>query len=202
MISLSPDHATAEGWLKQLRSEGIAPNVVTYNTMISLSPDYATAEGWLKQLRSEGIAPNMVTYFGIFSKGLSPGKAKDLLEKYLREPYHPEEPIQTAIASYRRIGSPDDAFYLSLHYPHLPVARKLFRELSQIALPYYEAEFKLDPANPNSSYALGIALCEANQEEKAIPLLRKALTLANKGPRQTMLRELLRRLTQKSKRGR
>lgn len=67
----------------------------------------------------ENIPPNDVTYSTLFSKDLSGKLADDILKWYLVQKYHPEAPIQAAIAAYRKIGGIDQVLRLVLDYPHL-----------------------------------------------------------------------------------
>jgi len=129
-----PDYSSALGILKNIRAARLAPNVVTYNTLIDKAPDYDVAKAWAETMREEGIPLDVVTYSTLFSKDLSRKLADDILEWYLAQKYHPEEPIQAAIATYRKIHYIDQALRLALDYPHLQAARKLLREHDEKAL--------------------------------------------------------------------
>jgi len=145
-------------------------------------------------MREEGIHPNVVTYSTLFSKDLSEESADDILKWYLAQEYHPEEPIQAAIASYRKIHRIDQALRLALDYPHLPAARKLIREHEEEALSYFRTISDHDPQHPNAEYALGVALMELGRPQEAQPHLKKALKLAKHESRKTILREWLRQI--------
>ena len=44
-----------------MSEKGIAPDVVTYNTLINQSPA-RNARAWFDRMQADGIAPNVVTY--------------------------------------------------------------------------------------------------------------------------------------------
>jgi len=194
LISKAPDYDKAKAWAYTMREEGIHPSVVTYNTLISKAPDYDEAKALVDTMREEGIHPNVVTYSTLFSKDLSEESADDILKWYLAQEYHPEEPIQAAIASYRKIHRIDQALRLALDYPHLPAARKLIREHEEEALSYFRTISDHDPQHPNAEYALGVALMELGRPQEAQPHLKKALKLAKHESRKTILREWLRQI--------
>ncbi len=191
LMAKAPDYATARSWLDTMREEGIPPNVVTYSTLIDQAPDYATAKDWLDTMRAAGVQPNLFAYNSLFTKDLSGQSAAEILRWYLAQPYHPEQPIQAAIASYRSKNLIDQALRLTLDYPHLPAARSLIRKHSEKALSYFGELFERDPDHPNHSYALGLALIEVEREQEALPYLSKALRLAKHGPRKQTIGEWL-----------
>ncbi|MCH8090158.1 MAG: tetratricopeptide repeat protein [Chloroflexi bacterium] len=197
LISKAPDYDTAKEWVEIMRGEGIQPNVVTYNTLISKAPDYDTAKEWVETMRGEGIQPNVVTYSTLFSKDLSGKSADAILAWYLAQEYHPEIPIQAAIATYRKSGRIDQSLRLALDYPHLPAARKLIRRHGEEALSYFADIYERDPQHPNASYALGVALMELGREQEARPYLKKALRLARKGHRKAVIQKWLRQIDKK-----
>ena len=174
--------------------KGIQPNVVTYNTLVAMSPDYETAKTWLETMRKEGIQPNVFSYSALFSKDLSGESADDLLEWYLAQEYHPEGPIEAAIAGFRRIGSTDDALRLVLDYPHLPAALKIIREYPGPAIQYLQNIFNGDPRHANAAYALGITFFELNRPEEAEPYLEKALNVSTATARKATVEKMLQQI--------
>ncbi|HBR10183.1 TPA: hypothetical protein DD712_02880, partial [Candidatus Acetothermia bacterium] len=166
------------------------------------APDYDVAKAWAETMREEGIPLDVVTYSTLFSKDLSRKLADDILEWYLAQKYHPEEPIQAAIATYRKIHYIDQALRLALDYPHLQAARKLLREHDEKALTYFRGISDRDPQHPNADYALGVTLMELGKEEEAQPHLKKALKLAKAGPRKVVIKEWLRQIDHKLSRKR
>jgi class 3 adenylate cyclase len=197
LINKAPDYDAAKAWVETMRGEGIQPGVVAYNILIKKAPDYDAAKAWVEMMRGEGIQPSVVTYSTLFSKDLSGKPADEILEWYLAQEYQPEEPIQTAIAAYRKIHRIDQALRLALDYPHLQTARKLMRKHEEEALSYFKTISDHDPEHPNAEYALGIALMELGRELEAQPHLRKALKLAKEGPRKVVIKEWLRQIDRK-----
>jgi tetratricopeptide (TPR) repeat protein len=194
LIAQAPDYETAKSWLETMREEGVQPDVFTYSTLIAQAPDYETAKSWLETMRKEGVQPDVVTYSSLFHKDLSAEPADAILKWYLAQEPHPVEPIQAAIASYRRARQIDQAIRLALDYPHLLAARKLIREHEGQAVAYFREALDGNPEHPNPSYALGVALLELGRELEAEPYLRKALELAREGPRRTAITECLQQI--------
>ena len=171
----------------------------TYNTLIFKATDYQTAEAIFPMMERDGIQPNVVTYNRLFSKNLSEKSAEGLLSWYLAQKNHPEEPIQAAIASYRKIGRTDNALRLALDYPHLAVARKLLREHAAEAFVYLNGVREQQPDNQNVDYALAIANLENGRELAALPFLKKAADTAKPGPRKTSIEEWICRIDGKER---
>ena len=194
LIDKAPDYDTAKAWVDTMQKEGIQPDVVTYNTLINKAPDYDTAKAWVDTMQKEGIQPDVVTYNTLFSKDLSRKSADDILEWYLAQKYHPDEPTQAAIATYRKIHHIDQALRLTLDYPHLQAARKLFREHDEEALAYFRGISDNDPQHPNADYALGVALMELGRQVQAQPHLKRAFKLATAPPRKALIKEWLRQI--------
>ena len=197
LINKAPDYDAAKAWVDTMRGEGIQPDVVTYNTLINKAPDYDAAKAWVDTMRGEGIQPDVVTYSTLFRKDLSGKPADEILEWYLAQKCHSEEPIQTAITAYRKIHRIDQALRLALDYPHLQAARKLIRKHEEEAFSYFRAISDHDPGHPNADYALGVALMELGRELEAQPHLRKALKLAKESPRKVVIKEWLRQIDRK-----
>ena len=194
LINKAPDYDAAKAWVDTMCAEGIQPDVVTYNTLIDKAPDYDAAKAWVDTMRAEGIQPDVVTYSTLFSKDLSGKSADDILEWYLAQKYHSEEPIQAAIATYRKIRRIDQALRLALDYPHLQAARKLLREHDEEALAYFRGISDNDPQHPNADYALGVALMELGRQVQAQPHLKRAFKLATAPPRKALIKEWLRQI--------
>jgi len=197
LINKVPDYDVAKAWVSTMRRKGIQPNIVTYGILIKKAPDYDAAKAWVGTMRRKGIQPAVVTYSTLFSKDLSGKLADDILEWYLAQEYHPEEPIQAAIAVYRKLHRIDQALRLALDYPHLQAARKLIRKHEEEAFSYFKTISDHDPDHPNANYALGVALMELGRELEAQPHLRKALKLAKPGDRKVLIKEWLRQIDRK-----
>jgi tetratricopeptide (TPR) repeat protein/class 3 adenylate cyclase len=197
LIKKAPDYDEAMALVDTMREEGVPPDVFTYNTLIYKTSNYNEAIAWVYKMREAGIPPNVVTYSTLFSKDLSEVLASDLLKWYLAQKYHPSQPIQAAIASYRKRRCISQALHLALGYPHLPVARKLIREHEAVALSYFRTISDHDPQHPNAEYALGVALMELGKEPEAIPHLKKSQKLVTADARIKDIEERLRRIDRK-----
>jgi tetratricopeptide (TPR) repeat protein len=172
-----------------MRKEGIAPNVITYNTLIDKA-DFANGKQLLETMRKEGIAPNVITYNSLF-KGDIGESADELLRWYLAQVNHPDSAIDVAIASYQRVGSIQNAMRLALDYPHLSTARKLMREQTD-CLSYFKSFLATNSRHPNADYALGRFYIEQGKLNEARPHLEKALKLATAESRKKVVRDWLR----------
>ncbi|HUU45957.1 MAG TPA: hypothetical protein VM118_09505, partial [Acidobacteriota bacterium] len=161
----------------------IAPNVVTFSTLVAKAPDYAGARHWFEIMQREGVAPNVSTFSSLFSSDLSEVSPDELLAWYLSLPYHPDTPLDAAIANYRKRGLTERALRIALDYPYLPSAAKLFRSRKTAAVAFFESVLRESADHPNASYALGIALMVAGDGQVAIPHLEKARALATAGQR-------------------
>jgi tetratricopeptide (TPR) repeat protein len=148
LISKAPDYDEAKGWVETMLQDGVLPNVVTYSTLIFKAPDYDEAKGWVETMLQDGVLPNVVTYSTLFGKDLSGKSADEIISWYLAQAYHPEKPIQIAIATYRKSHHIDQALRLALDYPHTEAARKVMRENVWEALTYFSNISKRDPNHP------------------------------------------------------
>lgn len=132
------DYDVACTLLDSAQAEGLKLNIVTYNMLISKAVDFETAKSWLEAMEKESVSPNLDTYNRLLSKNISSQPADDLLRWYLSQENHAEEPIQTAMATYRKYGRIEQALRLAVEYPHLPVAKKLIREIMDEVFAYLE----------------------------------------------------------------
>nr|AAU82142.1 pentatricopeptide (PPR) repeat-containing [uncultured archaeon GZfos10C7]QNO54052.1 hypothetical protein JNMMCFNH_00004 [Methanosarcinales archaeon ANME-1 ERB6] len=197
LIEKAPDYDEANVWMETMKEENVQPDIFTYNTLIKKAPDYDEAKALVGTMRRESIQPNVFTYNTLFSKDISMVLADDVLKWYLAQKYHPPQPIQAAIASYRKRHCLDQALRLALSYPHLQAARKLIREHATEALAYFRRISNLDPEHPNADYALGITFVELGRELEAIPHLQKALELATADRRKKDIEDRLLRIDRK-----
>jgi hypothetical protein len=131
LINKSPDYEKAVGLMKEMRKEGIQSNIVTYNTLINKSPDYEKAVGLMNEMRKEGIRPDISAYNTLFSKDLSSIVPDEIIRVYGDGKCAGEEPIQAAIASYRKHRMIEQALYLAERYPHLQAAQKVLRQVGK-----------------------------------------------------------------------
>jgi len=134
LILKASDYKTIKSLLDVMQKEGIKPDTNSYNALVSKAPDYDTAKSLVEFMYKEGIRPNLVTYNRLFSKNLSGKRAEDILSWYRAQNYCPDEPIQAAVANYRKLGLIDDALRLATEYPHLQVAQKVVKEHMEKAL--------------------------------------------------------------------
>ena len=147
-------------WYDQLRLKGIEPDVVTYNTLVSKAEDYSTAKDWYEKMRQEGIEPNVMTTATLFSKNLSTVPVEELLTWYWSLGFRSGEPLQAAIASYRKANRLDCALRIALHYPYLNASKRLFRNFIAQAHEYLNRVLREEPNHPDVQYALGLAYLE------------------------------------------
>jgi hypothetical protein len=81
LIASLPDYSTMLTILKSIRTAGLAPDVITYNTLINRAPDYETAKAWLDKMLADAIQPNVVTYSTLIKRAPDYETAKAWLEK-------------------------------------------------------------------------------------------------------------------------
>jgi len=187
----------AKNWLEAMRAEGIHPDVVTYNTVVAMAPDYDEAKNWLDIMCNNAIKPDELSYSALFSKNLSRKSADEILKWYLAQEYHPEAPIEAAIAAFRRIRGTNEALRLALDYPHLPAALKLIRQYPDAALQYFKHIFDDDPNHPNAAYALGVGFFELGRFKEAESYLDKALNLAIAPARKAIIEKRVRQIRER-----
>ncbi len=197
LILKAPNFETIKSVLEIMRQEGIHPDINSYNALVSKAPDFETAMGLIEMMKKEGIQPNLVTYNRLFSKNLAKTSAEEAIDWYKLQKYHPEEPIQAAIAAYRNAGRIEEALRMVLEYPHLQVARKLIKEHKDEAAAYFKAASDYSPRHPNADFALGLAFMETGKQHKAEPHLRRALGSSAPGPKRAVIEEYLRRIERK-----
>ena len=191
LIYKAPDYEAAKDLLTKMQEEDIQPNVVTYSTLINKAPDYETAKDLLTKMQEEGIQPNVFIYTLVFGKDLSRESGKSILRWYFAQLYHPEVPIQAAIAAFRRSRRLDQALILALNYPHLKASQRLFHEHSKQAIQYFKDVLQLEPLHPNAHYALGITFMAAGKQQEAKGHLAMALDLASHETRKADIRQRL-----------
>ena len=78
------DYPSVLETVKDIQAAGLALDIFIYNTLINKAPDYEEAKALVDTMRGEGIPPNVFTYSTLAQK------------------YHPSQPIEAAIASYRK----------------------------------------------------------------------------------------------------
>ena len=191
LINKAPDYGTAKDLITTMKEAGIQPDLVTYTTLTSRAPDYDTARALVTTMQEEGIQPNFVTYTIVFYKDLSRESGESILQWYSAQPYHPEVPIQAAIAAFRRSRRLDQALVLALNYPHVKASQRLFRDHSKQAIQYFKDILQLEPLHPNAHYALGITLMIAGNQQEAKAHLAMALNLARHETRKTDIQQRL-----------
>ncbi|MCL6472603.1 MAG: hypothetical protein K6T91_07280 [Firmicutes bacterium] len=194
LILKAPDFETIKSILEIMVQDGIRPDINSYNALILKAPNYETAKSLLEAMQRDGIQPNIVSYNRLFSKNLANVSADELLSWYLSKRYHPEEPVQAAIAAYRDAGLIEQALRMALEYPHLQVARKLIRDCRDDALSYFKAASDKHPRHANVDYALGIAYVECGRDKEAEPHLKLALSSAKPGPTRVVIEEYMRKI--------
>jgi hypothetical protein len=131
LIGKLPDYEKSVGLMNEMRKEGIQPNVFTYNTLIGKSPDYEKSVGLMNEMRKEGVQPDFVTYSKLFSKDLSCISPEEIIKVYVDGECARDEPIQAAIANYRKHCRIEQALYLAKRYPHLRSAQKVMRQVKK-----------------------------------------------------------------------
>jgi hypothetical protein len=198
LISKASNFDEAKAVLGTMKAAGVRPNHITYSGLVVKASDFEQARALLGEAEAAGIEPNRGALCALFAKDLSKTSAKELLAWYLSRKYHPPEPIEAAISSYRSANLPNCALDLILHYPYLPAARKFMRERGALTLQHFRELVTVDPSNGNANYALAIALLELNCGAEAMPYLELALVDARKvnrtGPRVKEIMEQLSRL--------
>jgi tetratricopeptide (TPR) repeat protein len=197
LIERETDYRAAVRSLERLEEQGVKPEALTFDLLIDKSGDVATGMRWIDRMFKAGIQPDVLSFLTLFAKDVGEVTADDLLGWYLNLPYHPSEPMQRAIAAYRRRGDIDGALRLALDYPYTEAAKKIFRAHSDRALAYFERIVEVDPRHPNGAYALGVGLMELGRHAEAEPWVRRALDLAAPGPRRDELTRHLAKLSAK-----
>jgi tetratricopeptide (TPR) repeat protein len=191
LIGRSKDYAGAVRWLEKMEKEGVQPNAATFDLLIEKATDIASAKFWIDRMFESNIQPSLVTFLALFSKDVRTMPADELLQWYLKLPYHPPEPMHRAISAYRKAGMIEDALRLALDYPYTEAARSIFRKYPEQSLSYFHSIVEMNPDHPNGAYALGIALFELGRHSEAQPWLQRALELAAPGPRRNEVKKYL-----------
>ena len=194
LVAQAPDYEEAKGWLARMEAEGITPNVVTYNTLVAKAPDYEAAKSWLERMGERGVAPNIRTYSGVLKKDLMGIPASDVLKWYWEQEYHPDGPLEAAIAFYRRKKLIGEALTLVMHYPYLPAAHKVMREHPDEALEQFGRVAADDPAYGTAQYALGECLMVLGRPDQAKSYYERALELPGPDGRREAVEKRLREL--------
>lgn len=194
LIDRDPEYPKAAEWVKTMEAEGVRPDPGTYDLLIEKAGDIASGMRWIERMFKESIQPGMVSLLTLMSKEVGTVSADELLRWYLKLPYHPPEPMQRAIAAYRKRGDIDGAIRLALDYPYTEAAKKIMRAHPDQSIAYFQQVVEANPRHPNGAYALGIALLEFRRFAEAEPWLNRALELSSPGPRRDDLMRYLGRI--------
>jgi hypothetical protein len=117
--------------ISKTRKEGIQPNVGTYNILIDKSPDYRKTDELMAEMKREGIQPSINAFCILFSKASPVINPEEIIRMYEEGKYTSEEPIQAAIANYRKHKMIEQALYLSKRFPHLKAAQKVLQQVGE-----------------------------------------------------------------------
>ncbi|MBI4733724.1 MAG: hypothetical protein HY779_02755 [Rubrobacteridae bacterium] len=128
LIAKAFDFLTAKELFSDMKSKGVKPNTISYNAMINLAPDFTAAKLLLDEMLRYNVQPNVVTLNRLFSKDLTVVSAHDLHAWYNTLHYHPDDPMQAAISTYRKAGRIKDAEILAGKYPKLAISKKVIAE--------------------------------------------------------------------------
>ena len=170
----------------------VRPNVITLNTLITRSETFGEAKALMRKMNYEyDVEPDWGSYSALYRKDLSEFKAEQILEQILRQPNYRDSAIDAAIESYRKAGQINRALRLAGDYTHVRSSRALIREYPKESISFFTEFENGNPEHPNAACSMGTALSEIGEQEKALPYLRKALTMAGQGKRREALTDLI-----------
>jgi len=175
LVNKAESYSEAARLLEEMKAAGIAPNVVTYNTLVDKAESYSEAARLLKEMKAAGITPNVVTYSSLFAKPIKGVRAREILDWYYREEYHPCEPLNALITSFRKAHQIADALEIALEHPHLSSARRLMKQRPKEARQKFEGAKNDEPNHPTADFALGALYLEIRDSVTAKHHLRSAL---------------------------
>jgi tetratricopeptide (TPR) repeat protein len=104
--------------------------------------------------------------------------AREVLDWYYREKYHPCGPLDALITSFRKDRRTADALEVALEHPHLGSARRLMKEKTKHAQQKFEDAKNSEPRHPTADFALGALHMTKGDRATARRHLLNALEIA------------------------
>jgi len=179
LVAKAPNYEATKSWLQRMEQEGITPDVVTYSKLMHNAPSYEEAKSWLARTEERGVSPNAYAYRTVLEKDLTGIPVSDVLKWYWEQEYHPDGPIEAAIAFYRKKRLMEVVLTLVMHYPYLQAAHKVMRGHPDQSLEWFGGVASDDPTYGTAQYALGECLMVLKRQAEAKVHFETALALAD-----------------------
>jgi tetratricopeptide (TPR) repeat protein len=128
LIEDAPFYDTAMSWLDTMKTNGVEPDGAIYTALIKKAPDFETGRAWIDQMIEAGIEPSIDAFDMLFSKSLADVEPGALIEWFKESLCPSDDPIGTAIRTYKRLGLSSQALKAALEYPHLNDAKLVIKE--------------------------------------------------------------------------
>ncbi|WP_235299765.1 pentatricopeptide repeat-containing protein [Portibacter marinus] len=161
------DFSSAKQVLDEMKQEGIKPNEVTYSTLMNKVDDFSSAKQVLDEMKQEEIKPDLITYSTLFAKDTSGLSIRTIHLWYVQEnDFHPSGPIEGLIKNLFNSNQIKDVYYLILHYPHLPISKKILSQNLEKAIENLEQFSKEKYYLEHINYAKGITYHVNSKYEK------------------------------------
>jgi hypothetical protein len=156
-MNLAKDFTAARAVLDEMKDAGVAPNVVTCQTLVKHAPSFEVALQFEKELDRSWLVFSSGLYTAIFAKSVKHLDADELIAAYLACHRQFGEALGSPINQYRADQRPADAFAIALVAPHIPAAQKFWRERYAVCKGLFVKALEDGGDEDNLHYAYGIA---------------------------------------------
>jgi tetratricopeptide (TPR) repeat protein len=181
----------AQEVLARMEDEKVSPSAITFRMLMNKAVTREEGESVLRQMASFGLLPEQIIWTHFFSVDFGTMDIRKLHAWYLEQPNHSGTALEPLIKKLLQEQRNDDAYYLILNYPYLPICRKALKENYLFATQIFAKFMGEQFYQSNIDYALGIANFEIGRIEKAKKFLNKALILAGNTKRRIFIQNLI-----------
>jgi Pentatricopeptide repeat domain len=193
LINLTKDYAMGRAVLDEMIKEGVKPNELSLITLVKRAPSFEVGCALAFEAREAGKEWSTGRGFcqALCSLPITHLSADAFLELFRALPFRFDTALEGPIGQYRRNQSPAAAMSLCLYAPHVPAAKKFYRENFEFCVSFLLDFPDADRDESNFHYCFGIAAHENKDWKAAKENLLKARELAYAEPRIAYIDEMM-----------
>lgn len=178
LLSKTRTEEEAQSVISQMECSGLVSNEMNFESQLSLAGTYSDAVQIIEQMQQADMSPTAADFSAVFAimNGIPP--VTEVLNWYYQRPRHPAAPLDTLIASLRKLHRVAEAMAIVLQHPYLTAGRRLMRDYPNQARAVFNSAKACDGGHPTADYALGMLAIETNAPNDAKGYLQAALQRA------------------------